>query len=400
MPKSIDEILKDPQLNEILDRLETNKKSKKISNVDPDIKKFIEIVEWVKENGHEPVAAEYGSNERKLYSRLKGIKKRHSDDELAEYDPEHLLIKEAIPEYKTLKDKIDLNKKYDTLDDILNDDFGIFDELEIDKDLENKLHDTSKLKRKITVSTSNRARPKKMANFAPYERMFKKIQADLASGRRKLVRFKNYEIEEDRFYVLRGQLIYIDAIGDTFDANNNDRYKKKDARVHIIYENGTESMPLRNGLAASLYGSSKESNVKGMMVTDRLDSEVEIKNDDIVTGYIYVLKSLSNNSQISSIKNLYKIGFTTGSIEKRIANAENESTYLYAPVKEVMQFKVINLKAESLETAIHHALAQYQLDVDILGPNGRKIKPKEWFVVDLDTISEIVNEIVAKLQIG
>ena len=73
----------------------------------------------------------------------------------------------------------------------MNDDLGIFDKLEIDKDLENKLHDTSKLKRKITVSTSNRARPKKMVNFAPYERMFKKIQADLASGRRKLVRFKN-----------------------------------------------------------------------------------------------------------------------------------------------------------------------------------------------------------------
>lgn len=400
MPKSIDEILDDPQLNEILDRLETNKKSKKISNVDPDIKKFIEIVEWVKENGHEPVAAEYGSNERKLYSRLKGIKKRYSADELAEYDPEHLLIKEVIPEYETLKNKIDLNKKYDTLDDILNDDLGIFDELDIDKDLENKLHDTSKLKRKITVSTSNRARPKKMANFAPYERMFKKIQADLASGRRKLVRFKNYEIEEDRFYVLRGQLIYIDAIGDTFDANNNDRYKKTDARVHIIYENGTESMPLRNGLAASLYGSSKKSDIKGMIVTNRLDSEGKLESDDIVTGYIYVLKSLSNNSQISSIKNLYKIGFTTESVEKRIANAENESTYLYAPVKGVMQFKVINLKAESLETAIHHALAQYQLDVDILGPNGRKIKPKEWFVVDLDTISGIVNEIVAKLQIG
>ena len=83
MPKSIDEILNDPQLNEILDRLETNKKSKKVLNVDSDIKNFMEIVEWVKENRHEPVAAEYGSNERKLYSRLKGIKKRHSDDELA-----------------------------------------------------------------------------------------------------------------------------------------------------------------------------------------------------------------------------------------------------------------------------------------------------------------------------
>ena len=64
MPKSIDEILNDPQLNEILDRLETNKKSKKVLNVDSDIKNFMEIVEWVKENRHEPVAAEYGSNER------------------------------------------------------------------------------------------------------------------------------------------------------------------------------------------------------------------------------------------------------------------------------------------------------------------------------------------------
>lgn len=43
------------------------------------------------------------------------------------------------------------------------------------------------------------------------------------------------------------------------------------------------------------------------------------------------------------------------------------------------------LKAESLETAIHHALAQYQLDVDILGLMA-KIKPKEWFVVDLDIL--------------
>lgn len=400
MPKSIDEILNDPQLNEILDRLETSKKSKKVLNVDIDIKKFMEIVEWVKENGHEPVAAEYGSNERKLYSRLKGIKKRHSNEELAEYDPEHLLIKEVAPEYKTLKDKIDLNKKYNTLDDILNDDFGIFDKLEIDKDLENKLHDTSKLKRKITVSTSNRAKPKKINNFVPYEKMFKEIQADLASGRRKQVEFNNYNIQEGRFYVLRGQLIYIEAIGDKFISNVKDKSKQQDARVHVIYENGTESMPRFNGLAASLYGSKSRNENKGKMISDRLDIDLELKNDDIVAGYIYVLKSLSNNSQISSIKNLYKIGFTTGSVEKRIANAENESTYLYAPVKEVMRFKVVNLKAESLETAIHHALAQYQLDVDILGPNGKKIKPKEWFVVDLDTISGIVNEIVAKLQIG
>ena len=97
---------------------------------------------------------------------------------------------------------------------------------------------------------------------------------------------------------------------------------------------------------------------------------------------------------------LYKVGYTSGSVEKRIANAENESTYLYGPVRVCEEIQVKNLNSEALETAIHHALAGYRLDVDIKAPNGRMIHPREWFVTDLDTIDDVVNAIVSKLKMS
>ncbi|WP_334117516.1 GIY-YIG nuclease family protein, partial [Ligilactobacillus sp.] len=146
-----------------------------------------------------------------------------------------------------------------------------------------------------------------------------------------------------------------------------------------------------HGLGASLYG-------RGKAISDIETGEVNLTGDDYKTGYIYVLKSLSEDPQIANIKSLYKIGFTKNSVQQRIANAENESTYLYAPVKVVEQFQVINLNPEKLETAIHHVLEDYRLDVSIKAPNGKVITPREWFVIDLPKVEEIVNAIVTKLQ--
>lgn len=107
---------------------------------------------------------------------------------------------------------------------------------------------------------------------------------------------------------------------------------------------------------------------------------------------------MSKDPQISNIKSLYKVGFTAGSVKKRIANAENESTYLYAPVKLIEQIQIINLNPEVLETAIHHALTDYRLEVEIKAPNGKTITPREWFVIDLPKIEDIISHIVARLQ--
>lgn len=251
--------------------------------------------------------------------------------------------------------------------------------------------DTKKITRKSAKYTEKAAQRRKMANFDAYHDMFKQVQRDLASGRRKMIPFKNYEILLHHYYVLSGQLIYIDAFGEDIEKNDtNGNYRDK--RVHVIYENGTESNVLYRGLGASLYGRN------GKIVTELETGEIKLTTDDHETGYIYVVKSLSKDPQIASIDSLYKVGFTAGSVKKRIANAENESTYLYAPVKLIEQFHVINLNAESLETAIHHALANYQLDVEIKATNGRTIVPREWFVVDLDKIEEVINHIVTRLQ--
>ena len=237
-----------------------------------------------------------------------------------------------------------------------------------------------------------------MDDFNKYRPMFKKVQAELTSGKRHLVRYGNNKLKLHGFYVLKGQLMYIESIGSEFK-NNNRSDTDTDARLHVIYDNGTENFPLRNGLIASLYGS-KQRGGGGKIVTEP-DDKFEFGADDQITGYVYVLKSLSNNADVKRIQEdhpLYKVGFTSGTVERRIANAENESTYLYGPVKVVAEYQVINLNPEALETALHHALTQYRLDVDIRAGNGKIIHPREWFIVDLNTINNLISQIISKLQ--
>lgn len=391
--RSLEDIFSDPDVDELL--ASNAKKNNKV--IDNDVAGFIEITEWVKEHDGKLPQKVREQPERKYYSRLKGIKNNpERAEKLKEYDELGLLIDEDESEYKVLENLS--NKSFSKLDDLLSDS-DVLDFLGGD-DLvkETKLFDTKKINetikaRETKYSPESVARRKKVADFSEYSLMFKEVQKDLASGYRELKKFTNKgdSVVVGSFYVLNGQLIYIESFGEEVDKNNKNG-KYKDRRVHVIFENGTESNLLLRGLVASLYGRG------GRTVTER-DDTFELKNDDYVTGYIYVLKSLSTNPQIADIRNLYKIGFTTTSIKKRLANAENESTYLYAPVKVVAEFQVVNLGAVQLEKAIHHALESYQFDVEITGPNGKMINPHEWFVVDFEIIEEVVNSIVSKLRI-
>lgn len=388
--RTIDDIFNDPDFDQLLAPLEKKPKNKAM---DPDIRSFEEVQDWVKEHGHKPENTRTDLIERQMFHRLKGFQKKY--DKLHDYDELGLLVKEDTNVYSTLAEEVkrDNTKTFETLDDILNDDSILFDDIDDAGAVDLKLFDTEKVIRKQDNTPDSIAQRQRMADFDQYRQMFKEVQRDIARGRRKLVSFKNYEIKLHHFYVLKGQLIYIEAFGEEIQKNNkNGNYKDK--RVHVIYENGTESNVLFRGLGSSLYGRG------GKIVTEPETSEFELATDDYETGYIYVLKSLSTDPQITKYQPLYKIGFTTGSVKKRIANAENEPTYLYAPVKLIEQFQVINLNPETLETAIHHALANYRLDVDIKAPNGRIITPREWFVVELSKVEEIINAIVTRLQSG
>ena len=401
--RSLEDIFADPDAATLL-----APDKKPVINHDPDVEGFKEIIDWVKQHDGKEPQKTMDLTERKMFSRLKGIRNNPERcQKLKEYDELHLLGEadgnsEKEREVKAIKqEKMD----FDSLDDILSDDSLLFDDSQEDVELNNKLFDTTKFKqiqsKKFEEEKSVR---NKMGGFSKYEPMFKQIQAGISSGQRQLVRFQNPEknLKEHRFYILNGQLIYIEAIGDSKIRESSDNRNRKDARAHVIYENGTENYPFIRGLASSLYGSKQRRTVPGYIVTEPMQKEYKLTNDDYVTGYVYVLKSLSQNPQILEIEkehDLYKVGFTANTVESRIANAENESTYLYAPVQVVEKIKVINLNAETLEKAIHHALAEYRLDVDIKAANGKLIHPREWFVVDLNTIETVVGKLITQLRV-
>ena len=392
---SLEDVFNDPEADELL----VAKPKKKTVSTDPDVENFKEIQAWVKQhNGKEPEKTRDMSRmtERRMANRLKGYRSHEDMIELLKpYDELGLLNQES--QKLTLEDTVKSEQQdFNSLDDILGDDSILFGDSN-QNTVKSKLFDTKKLheiRREQENQPEKVSQRHQMADFEKFEPLFKKIQAELASGKRQLRPFKNYEILLHHFYVLKGQLLYIEAIGAKKSIDNKSK-RKTDARLHVIYENGTENTPLLNGLAASMYGRN------GKIVTEP-DNNFELSSGE-VTGYIYVLKSESDNPEVRRVQeehSLYKVGYTTGTVEKRIANAENEPTYLYGPVKICEEFQVSNLNSEALETAIHHALANYRLDVDIKAPNGRLIHPREWFVTDLSTINDVVNGIVAKLQMN
>lgn len=390
---SLEDVFNDPEANELL----APKPKPKTVNSNPDVEHFKEIQEWIKQHGgKEPEKTRDMSRmaERRMANRLKGYRSHEDMIELLKpYDELGLLNQES--QKLTLEDKVKKEKHdFTSLDDILSDDSILFGDHQ--QTVNGKLFDTKKLheiKREQENQPEKVSQRHHMADFNKYEPLFKQVQAELASGKRQLLPFKNYEIKLHHFYVLNGQLLYIEAVGEK-KLTNNKSQRKTDARLHVIYENGTENTPLLNGLAASMYGRN------GKIVTEP-EGAFKLSSDDQVTGYIYVLKSESDNPEVRRVQEdhaLYKVGYTAGSVERRISNAENESTYLYGPVKVVGEFQVANVDSEALETAIHHALANYRLDVDITAPNGKLIHPREWFVTDFQTIKDTVYEIVSRLN--
>lgn len=208
-----------------------------------------------------------------------------------------------------------------------------------------------------------------------------------------MIEFKGASrVEVGNFYLLGGQLAYVDKLYDV----QKKIHGRLDARLRLIFENGTESDMLRNSLERRLY----EKNGKAVTELEETDQTIinqgihDIQQDDKEVGYIYILKSKSQNYDIASIENLYKIGLTRESVEKRIKNAHREITYLNDEVEIIAQYKCYNLNLSTLENLIHRFFAEVRLDVSIIGNDGRVINPKEWFIVPLPVINEAIELLI------
>ena len=234
------------------------------------------------------------------------------------------------------------------------------------------------------------SRRKKCVDFELYKPLFENILEELESGKRKLAQYKSSELKENGFYVLNGVIVYLSKVDGSvenyaFESGNRERF---DGRTVCIFDNGTCSDMLFRSLDKALQKD-------GYCISEILSPDkvkVEITDEDLSFGYIYVLKSLHH--KLRGEKDVYKIGCTTTSVSERIKNAKNEATYLFADVEIVETYKCYNISAHEVEQAIHSFLDNVRLEINIPDMNGNIAKPREWFNVKL----EIVDEIVELLQ--
>ena len=239
---------------------------------------------------------------------------------------------------------------------------------------------------------------KEVANRTPcteFERfrlLFEETSAGLQSGAWLAKPFiKNASIERGDFFIIGGQIAYVAEMnhgGLTKDGRDN-------PRLRVIFDNQTESDLLLRSLSRSLYPDANTAVGRRLIRKDDgplFGNAPEL--DDIETGTIYVLRSLSSHPFVAEHRELiHKIGVTSGKVESRIAAAKTDATYLLADVEVVATYKLHNLNRTRLEHLIHRLFGAAQLDLTIEDRFGQPVRPKEWFLVPLSVIDEAVQRI-------
>ncbi|MBW6488782.1 GIY-YIG nuclease family protein [Sulfurimonas sp.] len=360
---SLDEILADDPLG-LLD--EAKAKTKNLNEDDRLLVSFEEINTFIEQEEHEPKKSA-NMSERNLFSRLDGIRQ----------NPEKIEFLKPYDRFNILQEV-----KINSIDDILNDDvFGLLESENSDDIF------TLKHVPKEREQTDFVAQRKPCKNFAKYEELFKEVQNDLKNGSKKLVKFNERFFEEGNFFVLKGVLAYLEKIKNL----QKDKFNKLDARTKIIFENGTESNMLLRSFGKGLYEDGYFVSLQDDRVLDKL---LPVSKDDTKSGYIYVLESLSNDDKISSIKNLYKIGYSTTDVKERIKNVIKESTYLMAPVRIVTVYEAYGMNTQKFEQLIHRFFGKVCLNVDIFSSDVKRYTPREWFILPLEIIEQVIELVV------
>lgn len=364
--------------------LDSKAKSSSVKSADDRlIDSFEEINAFVDKNNREPNASsmsEYG-----LQARLKIFRQDEAKKIILKPFDRHDLLGHV--ELENL-----------SLDNIFSDDdFGLLD---FDDDLSIfRLENVPNPNKRAETDFVAQRKPMKDKDFEPYEVMFRKVHQEIKEGKRKILPFHNIEknLQVGHFYIIEGLLLYLKSA----DLKRTEWEQKSGNRLRIegrtvtIFENGTYSNMLYRSLGKQIQKNGKLITTPEYIIENELFVNANlVKEEDIQTGWIYVLKSKSTNPNISNIKNLYKLGFSTLPIDERIKNAKNEATYLYADVKKITSYKCYNRNADKLELLLHRFFAPACLNIDLYDDKGQRFSPREWFVVPFEIIEEAIQLIL------
>lgn len=227
-------------------------------------------------------------------------------------------------------------------------------------------------------------------DFQVFQPILKQIQSDLESGaRRTLPDRDNADTNKGDLFILDGQKVIVAEMGEPFVSD----YGRPDRRLRLVYDNGTENNLLLRSLQRALNKDKASRRVSepdlGPLFSEAQDS------DDLPTGFIYVLRSKSDDTFISRNRSvIHKIGVTGGDVKSRIANARKDPTYLLADVEIVATFKLANINRKRLETLLHKFFGSARLDVELNDRFGASVEAREWFLVPSAVIEEAIQKLI------
>jgi len=233
------------------------------------------------------------------------------------------------------------------------------------------------------------ANRQKCADFAKFKPLFEKVQAEIDQGVRETRPFElKAEIRPGSWFIVGGQKAYVAEMGEVF----SNAQGRTDARLRVIFDNGTESNMLMRSLQRSLHKDEAGRRLTDPSAGPLFGAQAEESDDE--SGTIYVLRSKSDHPQVAQHRDIvHKIGVTGGDVKTRVANAALDATYLLADVEVVATYKLYNINRSRLENALHRFFAPAKLDIEIQDRFGNPVVPREWFLVPLHVIDQVVEKI-------
>jgi hypothetical protein len=241
------------------------------------------------------------------------------------------------------------------------------------------------------------AHRQKCEDFEVFKPLFERVRRELDAGDRLIVPVQDIDavkaaaIQKGDFFIVEGQLAYVADMGEAFTT----KYDRKDSRLRVIYDNGTESDVLQRSLQRALHRDPAARFVSSVEIGPLFaDQPAE---DDLTSGTIYVLRSKSDDPVVAANRNvLHKIGVTGGKIDARFAGANLDPTFLLADVEIVATYELYNINRVKLENVIHRVFGAARLDIEIKDRFNNPVRPREWFLVP----RFIIDDAIAKIRDG
>ena len=354
------------------------KKTKYTAKEERIIAGFEEIQRFVEEHGRIPQHGEHLDIFERLYAvRLDQIRASSECRQLLEaFDADGILVASENAQ-----------------DDIQADDVSdseLLEALGVDCDNSTDLTTLKHVRPRAQINAADEvARREPCNDFEKFKAIFEQVQQELDNGERRTVKYeKNADVAVNDLFIVEGQKVLVESMDEVFVTD----YERENRRLRVIYDNGTEANLLLRSLQRALYRSDNGRRITSPspLFSDQEDSE------DTETGFIYVLRSMSENPFIAENREvIHKIGVTKGNVKRRVVNAKKDPTFLLADVEIVITYKLAELNPVALERLLHKFFADARLDLKLKDRFGSHVEPREWFLVPLPMIQKAIDLLVS-----